>query len=179
MDTGALYQGGAKHLGDNNFTPLTSLESAIEQVKKTWQQDEKIIDIIEDLADYITPNPDRDVIGLEKKLENGERSDLYKRANRLKSKFARRVAKNQMSITEQHVYIQVLSAINTAWYHGIHPKIIAGLPAQEIDQLIHEEVIQPIHRAIVRYDCSITTETVSGMLYFLTGKCHLIWEAEC
>lgn len=179
MDSGAQYQDQANHIGDNNFAPLTSLETAIEQVKKAWRGEDTLVDILEDLADYITEHPGREIVGLEKKLELGERPDLFSRARFLKNKFARRVAKNQMSITEQHVYIQILSAINTAWYQSIHPSIVSGASNQEIDQLIHEELIKPIHQAIVRFDCTITTETVSGMIYFLTGKCHLIWGPEC
>ena len=175
MDSGAQYNDQARHMGDNNFAPLTSLETAIEQIKKKWSSDEKLVDIIEDLADCITQHPEREIIGLEKKLEQGERIDLFSRARLLKNKFARRVAKNQMSITEQFVYIQILAAINTAWFQIIHPRIVSGAENLEIDQLIHEELIKPIHQAIVRFDCTITTETVSGMLYFLTGKCHLVW----
>ena len=126
------YGDESQHFGDNNFTQLTSLETAIEQIKKTWRSEGKLIDILEDLADYITQNPDRVVIGLEKKLELGKRSDLFARANFLKNKFARRVAKNQMSYSEQLVYIQILSAINTTWYQNIHPKIILGLNNSEI-----------------------------------------------
>jgi len=84
-----------------------------------------------------------------------------------------------MSVTEQHVYIQILSAINTTWYQCIHPKIVSGATTQEIDQLVNDELIQPVYQAIVRFDSSVTSETVSGMLYFLTGKCHLIWGVEC
>lgn len=179
MDSVAQYKDSAKHIGDNNFAPLTSLETAIEQIKKKWDRDEKLVDLIEELADYITEHPDRAIIGLEKKLEQGERIDLFSRARWLKNKFARRVAKNQMSITEQYVYTQILSAINTAWFQNIHPSIVSGAKNHEIDRLIHEELIKPIHQAIVRFDCTITTETVSGMVYFLTGKCHLVWCKEC
>jgi len=173
------YEDQSQHIGDNNFSPLTNLETAIEQVKKTWNDYDELIDILEDLADYITQHPNREIIGLEKKLERGDRSDLFSRARFLKNKFARRVAKNQMSMTEQHVYIQILSAINTTWYQCIHPRIVSGATAQETDQLVYDELIQPVHQAIVRFDSSVTSETVSGMLYFLTGKCHLIWGAEC
>lgn len=179
MDFGAKYKDKATHLGDNNFAPLTSLETAIEQIKKTWRGEDKLVDILEDLADYITEHPLREIVGLEKKLEKGERLDLFRRARFLKNKFARRVAKNQMSITEQYVYVQILSAINTVWFQRIHPGIISGANNQIIDQLIHEELIKPVHQAIVRFDCTVTTETVSGMLYFLTGKCHLVWSIEC
>jgi hypothetical protein len=179
MNLGPQYQDQANHIGDNNFSPLTNLESAIDHVKKALRGEDKLADILEDLADYITDHPERKIVGLETKLELGQRLDLFARARFLKNKFARRVAKNQMSIIEQHVYIQILSAINTTWYQSIHPSIVSGASNQEIDQLIHEELIKPIHQAIVRFDHTITTEAVSGMLYFLTGKCHLIWESEC
>nr|WP_319491714.1 ABC-three component system protein [uncultured Desulfobacter sp.] len=179
MDYGVQYNGASQHIGDNNFAPLTNLETAIEQIKKTWHGQDKIIDILEDLTDYITKHPSRKTIGLEKKLEYGERLDLFNRARFLKNKFSRRVAKTQMSITEQYVYVQILSAITTVWYQRIYPLIVSGSNNQEIDQIIHEELIKPVHSAIVRFDCTITTELVSGMLYFLTGKCHLVWREEC
>jgi hypothetical protein len=179
MDASANYSDKAQHIGDNNFTHLTSLETAIEQVKKNQRGEDKLVDILEDLADYITQNPNREVIGLEKKLERGNRTDLFSRASYLKNKFARRVAKNQMSVTEQLVYIQILSAISTTWYQSIHPKILLGLNNTEIDNAIYEDLIKPVHQAIVRFDCTITTETVCGMLYFLSGNCHIIWNLEC
>lgn len=179
MNIGAQYQDNSQHYGDNNFSPLTSLETVIEQIKKACRGDEDIIDIIEDLAELITENPDHEIIGLEQKLMKGGRSDLFKRARRLKNKFSRRVAKSQMSMVEQHVYIQILSAINTAWHHNIYPKIIDGVSNDEIDSLINKELIEPVHQAIVRFDITVTSEIVGGMLYFLTGKCHLVWEGEC
>ncbi|MGM0542591.1 MAG: ABC-three component system protein [Pseudomonadota bacterium] len=179
MNNSANYQDEAQHIGDNNFVSLTHLETAIEQIKKACRGDEKLVDLIEDLTELITKHPDREIVGLEKKLENGGRNDLFKRARRLKNKFSRRVAKNQMSIAEQQIYIQILSAINTTWYSSINPKIIDGATNDEIDKLIYEEIIKPIHQAIVRFDTTVTSETVNGMLYFLTGKCHLVWGEEC
>lgn len=179
MEADVKYQDRANHNGDNNFITLTNLETAIEQIKKTCRSEDKLVDILEDLAEYITDHPEREIIGLENKLDNGNRRDLLARASFLKNKFARRVAKNQMSITEQRVYIQILSAINTTWYQLIHPKIISGANNDEVDKIIFNELINPVHQAIVRFDSMVTTETVLGMLYFLTGKCHLIWEPEC
>jgi hypothetical protein len=179
MNSAIQYRDESTHIGDNNFSTLTSLETAIEQVKRACEDGRVLVDILQDLADYITEHPERAIIGLEQKLERGMRSDLFPRARLLKNKFARRVAKNQMSLTEQRVYIQILSAINTTWYHRIHPMIVSGSPNHKIDQLIFDELIKPIHQAIVRFDFTITTEDVSGMLYFLTGKCHLVWGTKC
>ncbi|CAJ1258880.1 Uncharacterised protein [Klebsiella pneumoniae] len=173
------YQDGASHDGDNNFYTLSSLESTIDQVKKSCLGHDELISIMEDLAEYLDDYPGREIIGLEGKLLRGDRSDLVERATRLKNKFARRVAKDQMSLVEQTVYIQILSAICSSWHQCIYPAIISGQSKVEIDRLVNIEIIQPVHKAIVRYDSLITTELVSGMLYFLTGLCHVSWGIKC
>lgn len=169
----------ATHNGDNIFIALSSLEQAVEQIKKTLGKDKNAVDIIEDLADYITEYPNREIIGLENKLTKGDRLDLKNRAVLLKNRFERRVAKNQMSLAEQHVYIQTLSAISTIWHSKVRPLINIGTSRTVIDAVIHTELIEPVHKAIVRYDTLVTSELVSGMLYFLTGKCHLEWSKSC
>lgn len=170
---------GASHNGDNNFITLSSLEQAIEQIKKYLSGDKSAVDIIDDLADYITEYPNREIIGLEKKLIKGDRLDLKERAIFLKNKFERRVAKNQMSLIEQHVYVQILSAISSIWHSKVKPLIDTEVSRVEIDSTIQVDLVEPIHKAVVRYDTLITYETVSGMLYFLTGKCHLEWSKTC
>lgn len=170
---------GAIHNGDNNFVNLSSLEQAVEEIKKMLTNSKDAVDIIEELADYITEYPNREIIGLENKLTEGSRDDLKDRATLLKNRFERRVAKNQMSLAEQHVYVQILSAISSIWHSKIKPLIDIGTSKAAIDSAIHVELIEPVHKAIVRYDTLATSELVSGMLYFLTGKCHLEWSKAC
>lgn len=171
------YTGKATHEGDNYIcsAPMSSLEKAIEMIKETWGHEKELVDIIEELAGYITDHPTRKIIGLEKKLEQGNRKELIEHATLLKNRFERRIAKNQMSLSEQHVYIQVLSAINTTWIYNIRPLIENGEDSKIIDDAIVTKLIEPVHKAIVSYDCTVSTDLVSGMLYFLTGKCHLAW----
>ena len=169
----------ATHIGDNNFVALSSLEQAVEQIKTELGADKDAVEIIEDLADYITEYPHREIIGLDNKLAKGKRLDLKDRAVLLKNRFERRVARNQMSLAEQHVYVQILSAISSIWHSKIKPLIDIGTSKTVIDSVIHTELIEPVHKAIVRYDTLATSELVSGMLYFLTGKCHLDWSSAC
>lgn len=173
------YGDKATHNGDNVFVQLTALEQAVEEIKKNLGGNTDAVAIIEDLADYITDYPSREIIGLEKKLENAGRKELQPRAILLKNRFERRVAKNQMSLAEQHVYVQILSTISSIWYSKITPLIEIETSKTTIDQAIFDELVEPVHRAIVRYDTLITSELVSGMLYFLTGKCHLVWAKQC
>lgn len=169
----------AEHNGNNIFYSLSSLEQAIEQIKKNLGDDKDSVAIIEELADYITEHPSREVIGLELKLAKGDRLDLKDRAVLLKNRFERRVAKNQMSLAEQHVYIQILATISSIWHSKIKPCIDFGESKNIVDNLIYTDLIEPVHKAVVRYDTLATSETVSGMLYFLTGKCHIEWTKPC
>lgn len=169
----------SEHKGDNVFVSLTSLEQAVEQIKKDLGEDNSLVDIIEDLTDFITNHPTREIIGLEKKLAYGLRQDLLDRAILLKNRFERRLAKQQMSLAEQRIYVQILSTISTIWHSKIKPLIDIESSKTTIDKVIYDEIIEPVHKAIVRYDTLATMELVSGMLYFLTGKCHLVWNKSC
>lgn len=169
----------SEHNGDNHFTAVSSLEQAVIEIKKSLGEDKEAVDIIDELADYITEHPTREIIGLEKKLINGNREDLNDRAVLLKNRFERKVAKNQMSLAEQHVYVQVLSAISSIWHSKIKPIIDIDASKNAVDSAVFSELIEPVHKAVVRYDTLATSESVSGMLYFLTGKCHLEWEKSC
>ncbi len=172
------YQ-NSHHYGDNHFNSVSSLEQAVIEIKKSLGEDKEAVDIIDELADYITEHPAREVIGLENKLKKGDREDLKLRAVLLKNRFERKVAKNQMSLAEQHVYVQVLSAISSIWHSKIKPIIDIGASKNAVDSAVFSELIEPVHKAVVRYDTLATSESVSGMLYFLTGKCHLEWEKSC
>ena len=62
-------------LGDKNVSAptLTSLEKASQSIKESIQDDVDLVVIIEELEEYVTDKPDREVIGVKAKLENGGR----------------------------------------------------------------------------------------------------------
>ncbi len=158
---------------------LTSLEKVIELIVKDSRVDTELVGIFEQLAEYLTDNPDREIIGLEEKLERGNRPDLKRKAVRLKNTFARKITKKQLSPVFQKVHLQVLSSIITAFEAHVRPLISSEASQSDIDKAIYEYVILPAHKGMVRFDDLTTTEDVCGMLYFLTGLCHLVWSREC
>lgn len=164
-------------LGNKNVYPeeLHPLEKAIKSIQEAISDSPELEGIIEELAEYTTDRPGREIIGVEAKLENGGREDLIENAIYLKNKFERKIAKKQLSRVEQHVYAHVLAVIQTNFNQYIRPLILNGRSKDEIDAAVHEQVYEPIYKAIVGFDVSITMLHVSGMLYFLTGKCHLVW----
>ena len=184
MSKKLTYKGSAEHnghniLGDFYEAENTALEKVIKKIIVASKDSQELVDIIEDLTEYITAHPSREIIGLKKKLENGDRSDLLGNAILFKNKFARRVAKSQMSLTEQKVYVQILSHILISFNQFIRPKILEKSPTSEIDGLVFSHIIEPAHKAIIDFDSTVTKEFILGMLFFLTGKCHLVWDESC
>lgn len=174
------YSGRSNHLGNNIFeAEKTALEKVIEEIVLDSKEDEELARIIDELQDYITNHPSRAIIGLESKLINAGRDAEYSDAVLLKNRFERRVAKGQLSITEQKVYVQVLSHILTAFRTQIRPLILEGNPKTIVDNAVFEKIIEPVHKAITSFDDMATTELILGMLYFLTGKCHVVWDKPC
>ena len=163
--------------GDKNVlqAPLLPLEKAIQAIIDSTEDNKELEGIIEELAEYITNRPDREIIGVEQKLINGGRDDLLKDAVYLKNKFERTITKKQMSLVTQKVYAHVLAMIGSSFNLKVRPLILENRPKLEVNLAIHKEIIEPVYQSIVGFDQQITTELVSGMLYFLTGKCHLIW----
>ena len=179
MSKDLIYRDKSTHIGNNYLGDSSSLEKVILNIISAAKENQELVDVIEDLTEYITAHPYREVIGLEKKLENGGRKDLLGNAVLFKNKFSRRVAKSQMSLVEQKVYVQILSHIHISFNQFVRPKILESSPASDIDSLVFVHIIEPAHKAIIDFDNTITKELILGMLYFLTGKCHLVWDETC
>jgi len=184
MSKGVSYQGKARHNGNNFFGDMvmakaSALEKGIHKIYVAAEENQELVDIIEELTEYVTPHPYRETIGLEKKLKNGGREDLLGNAIRYKSRFAGRVCKSQMSLTEQKVYVQILSHIRVSFDMFVLPRIREKAPASEVDAIVFEKIIEPAHSAIIEFDDAITKELILGMLFFLTGRCHLVWDETC
>lgn len=158
-----------------NQAPLLPLEKAIQSILESTDENPELEEIIEELAEYITNRPDREVIGVKQKLINGGREDLLDDAVYLKNKFERTIAKKQMSLIDQKVYAHVLAMIGSLFNHKIRPLILEEKAKSEVDSSIHKEIIDPVYKSIVSFNQQVTPNHVAGMLYFLTGKCHLIW----
>ncbi|KJF83679.1 hypothetical protein UA31_02235 [Photobacterium angustum] len=131
--------------------------------------------MLDELQDFLTARPGRQIIGLDAKLIEGDRLDLLEDATYLENKFARRVSRNQLSDKEQIVYFHCLSKINSYFKSYIQPLIKQGDDISVIDCAIQEKIITPLYEEILTVQ-PMTMEMVMGMLYFLTGKCHLRWK---
>lgn len=111
-----------------------------------------------------------------KKLLNGNRQDLLEDSWFYESKFARKLAKGELSRTSQAIFLHCLSTINEEFVTNIRPLILQDIDKLIVNQVIERNIIDNLYGQVCSADSSITKQVIRGMLYFLTGKCHIKWE---
>jgi hypothetical protein len=85
--------------------------------------------------------------------------------------------KNMFSRTFQTIYATLMGKIYEEFQTWVQPAILRGASREQIDQLVNVHVVRPVVSELEtcsEYD-GVATSTVRGMIYFLTGNCHLVW----
>lgn len=155
----------------------TKLSSLFSQLREQYETKEESSSIIEELNRYLT---EKDTIGLEKKLEDGDLSYLYEDAIELKEAYAKKVYKYQLYTSAQEIHSYLLGIICSKFRHIIYPMIKERKSHADISKSISEDIIDPICKLILEHGCDdimgLCPQDIEGMIYFLTGRCHIRWK---
>jgi hypothetical protein len=124
--------------------------------------------------DYIKSN--KDVIGLEQKLIDGHRDSLIEYAKEVKERFHKKLLKtSQYSLAAQEINAYILFKIRACFMGEIYELICNDTPIQQINFLITERIIKPTMAELGLNIFQYTDDDIRGMIYFLTGNCHIKW----
>ena len=162
-----------------NITPKTRWQKRFEELKRQVENDERYATFIDDFEEY---NTIKDGIGLEKKLSDGKFNETeINRALRLKEKYAKRVVKDEMFLAQQKIDVEIFSIIDNGFYTYVYPLILENQSKKYILEILNEKVIQPILEILNKEGAEdnyldYNANDIFGMVYFLTGKCHLNWK---
>jgi hypothetical protein len=159
-------------------TPSESRLGALyRRLKVEAKGDAQLSDYIDQLAIYTRIVEDETIIGLDGKLNAASRSDQLEMAMAMKERVYAHIRRNLFSRTFQTIYAILMAKIWEEFTSYVRPAIARGAPRDEVDALINTRVIKPI--AAELEDCAeydgVASMEVRGMLYFLTGNCHLLW----
>mgnify|MGYP000007189251 CR=1 FL=1 len=123
----------------------------------------------------------RHTIGLEAKLKDGGFSQsAIDKARRLKMYFAKKSTRFQYYESAQRIDIYLFAKLCNRFDTYILPNI-ESQPLSKINQMVYEMVVQPIIDEInANGSCDrqlcYTEDDIFGMLYYLTGNCHINWK---
>ncbi|HAL45630.1 MAG TPA: hypothetical protein DCP47_06930 [Phycisphaerales bacterium] len=118
-----------------------------------------------------------DAIGLQKKLERANMGAKLQRAMASKEYFIKELNKKKFYKTGQELYATLLHKIYHGFNQNIKPLIENEEPASVIDSaestLINNLALELGDDLDIIKPCEF-----DGMLYFLTGKCHIKWDKD-
>jgi len=163
------------HKYGSRRTPISILN---DKYLQEMQGETEIYEYIKLLMHYVDPSED-DVRGLEDKLKSALRDSNYiEDAKKYKELFAKRLIKRDLSPSAQKIFAYLLGKLKQSFRHKILPSIKNGLDQDIIEGMIFSNVIEPIYGELEENVLEITWDEFIGMLYFLTGNCHLRWDWE-
>lgn len=136
-------------------------------------------EILARLQHYTTQVVNEEVIGLAAKLEEANMTAILKRAEREKEAFSKRLTELQFFPAAQKAFAHLLSEVYSRFNHHVLPKLEAGAGTEAIHVAIQEGIISPIAQKIGDSPLQLYQEEINGMLFFLTGNCHIRWKAGC
>lgn len=120
--------------------------------------------------------------GMEEKLvDGGFKSSKIAEAKRRKELYAKKAMQYDCYPSAQHINLTLFSRIKNDFDTYIYPLIERGEELTLVMQQIHERIVTPIMTLLENngaFDLHLryTHDHIYGMIYYLTGMCHLNWK---
>ena len=171
------------NIGDNfgnlNFVVKTRFSKRFEKLKNEIESDIRYEGILSDFDYYNTKLDGRD---MPSKLSDGgfSKRDILM-ATIKKQKYAKKAEKYKFFESAQWIDCQLFAKIKLEFDINVEPLINSGADKATIMQAVYERVVKPVlelinvegeYDEVLNYD----SEDILGMIYFLTGKCHINWK---
>jgi hypothetical protein len=119
---------------------------------------------------------------MEEKLKDGGFSESFiKVALRKKEQYAKKAMQFDCYPSAQEINLLIFIDIMDLFTIYVEPLIKRREPVETVMQCIHEKVVNPIMDKInvngaEDQDLRYTPNHIYGMIYYLTGMCHINWK---
>lgn len=160
-------------------TITTRISSYFRQLHQEIE-DKTTRQIIDDLLYYTTKLDGTK--GMEEKLQDGGFSSGFIRAAlRKKQQYAKKALQYDCYPSAQEINLLIFADIINAFTVYIEPMINREETIDAVMERIHEKVVLPIMSKLNvngadDRDLHYTTDHIYGMIYYLTGMCHINWK---
>lgn len=153
----------------------TYLNNLYERFEKEKIENPEFKELCEEL-DYFNSIIDGDVIGLEEKLQQGGKEKILFYALDVKDRFHRKLMKtSQYSMIAQDINVYILSKVRSSFMREIYSLILNNASDEKINLMITERIIKPVQADLGINLFGYNEDDIMGMIFFLTGNCHLKW----
>lgn len=155
------------------------MASWFRKLKEEIDHDDKLQKKMADIMRYRTKLPH--TLGLKRKLQDGGyNKTAIDKACRLKQGYVKKATKYQYYEMANRIDDYLFAILSNRFDDYVYPLIVNQRPLADIKQAVSEQVIIPVMKELNEngeddiYLC-YTTDDILGMLYNLTGNCHINW----
>lgn len=175
------YNPNAKevHIHQQEGGKNSRMASWFRKLKEEIDHDVKLQKKMDDIMRYRTKLPH--TLGLKRKLQDGGYTKTaIDKACRLKQGYAKKATKYQYYEMANRIDDYLFAIVSNRFDDYVYPLIENQRPLADIKQAVSEQVILPVMKELNEngaddiYLC-YTADDLFGMLYYLTGNCHINW----
>lgn len=169
----------AENYGPISFANTSKLSRRFEMLKNEVSQDIRYDGVIDALEYYLT---NLDGVDMPTKLRHGGYSEKdINLATIRKEKYWKKSEKNKNYESAQRIDNELFAKILILFEADVEPLINDGATRDSIYKAVVNQVVEPVlhlinsngeHDDVLNYDAV----DILGMIYFLTGKCHINWK---
>lgn len=181
MDQVGSYNPAAKKVIINQtpIAPQSRLASWFARLQEDFKNDVRLQKKMNDIMRYRTKLPH--TIGLEQKLlDGGFAKKAIDKARRQKQSYAKKATKYQYYEMANKIDNYLFAIVSDHFDREVLPLIEDEKPLREINRAVYDKVVVPVMEELNTVGDSdtclcYTLDDVFGMLYYLTGNCHINW----
>ena len=181
MENVCSYNPAAKKviINQTSIAPQSRLASWFARQQEDFKNDVRLQKKMDDIMRYRTKL--RHTIGLEQKLlDGGFPKKAIDKARRQKQSYAKKATKYQYYEMANKIDNYLFAIVSDHFDREVLPLIEDEKPLREINQAVYDKVILPVMEELNTVGDSdtclcYTLDDVFGMLYYLTGNCHINW----
>lgn len=169
------YNNGTVNIGNSRSRLSATFERLEKEILANTTKE-----VIDDLLMYTTKLDGTK--GLEEKLQDGGfKKSFIQKATLQKEMYAKKATKYECYPAAQEIILSLFARIKNEFDVRIYPMITRGADVSSIMQKVHNQIVSPILQMIEANGAEdqslyFNMDHIYGMIYYLTGMCHLNWK---
>lgn len=169
-----------KIVNSPKIVKISQIRRLFRELSEEYGNKDKIEEIIFELTEY---QIEKDVIGLDAKLIDAGCTENYiEDAEVVKQKFAKKLYHFQEYQSAQRIFVLLLAQVSELFRAKILPLLNSGKDVIDLQNDIYIEIINPIYLLLGKEASEdnvlyLNQAEIKGMVYYLTGRCHIKWVA--
>jgi hypothetical protein len=165
------------YLVSNSYSGDLTLRKLLELHETEKQNNSEYQDFSDELNNFFKQKTENKLRNLTQKLLDGNREYLIDSAMESKERVTKKIYKHGLYKTAQEVYTHLLTNIRTTFKHRIESRIKSKkFDIFEIDDEVSDKIIKPFYQSVQGSSLYIDEDELYGLLYLLTGNCHIDWD---